>query len=198
MKVIGITGPIGSGKSYVSKIFSDNGFAVIDTDEVYHRLVDSETDVVNEIAEHFGNVRNKNGGIDRDALSKIVFSNKDALKELNLITHRHVLCETKKLLEFYKSNGQAFTVLEVPLMFEGGFDKLCDIVISVVADDSIRLERIMKRNGYSYSEAQNRLKNQKSNEFYIANSQKVLYNNVSNDVKIDVLRIIDELKNGGK
>lgn len=198
MKVIGITGPIGSGKSYVSKIFSDNGFAVIDTDEVYHRLVDSETDVVNEIAEHFGNVRNKNGGIDRDALSKIVFSNKDALMELNLITHRHVLCETKKLLEFYKNNGQAFTVLEVPLMFEGGFDKLCDIVISVVADDSIRLERIMKRNGYSYSEAQNRLKNQKSNEFYIANSQKVLYNNVSNDVENDVLRMIDELKNGGK
>ncbi len=197
MKVIGVTGPIGSGKSYVSELFAQNGFVVIDTDEVYHRLISVETDVVNEIVGYFGDVRNENGGIDRVALSQIVFSDADALRELNRITHKHVLCETKRILEEYRKNGKEFAVLEVPLMFEGGFDKLCDIVISVVADDSVRLERIMKRNGYSFVEAEKRLKNQKNNEFYIAKSQKVLYNNKSSNIEVDVLRLINELKNGG-
>ena len=195
MKVIGITGPIGSGKSYVSAIFSENGIPVIDTDDVYHRLISAYTDTVKEIVFFFGeSVLADNGGIDRARLGKIVFEDSSLLKKLNEITHKFVRIEAERILSDYRTQGKKAVVLEVPLMFESGFDKLCDTVISVIADDEVRVQRIMKRNGFSRSEAENRLKKQKDNKFYIANSNKVLYNNEDDDVKVAVQSIIDELK----
>lgn len=194
MKVIGVTGPIGSGKSYVCAIFAERGIPVIDTDAVYHELISKYTDTVKEIVSCFGeSVLNENGGIDRTALGNIVFSDSDALEKLNKITHKFVRLETEQLLEKYRKSDVSAVVLEVPLMFESGFDKLCDEVIAVIADDEERIERIMKRNGYTRLEAENRVKKQKDNNFYIANSNKVLYNNKDDDVKASALTLINKI-----
>ncbi len=194
MKIIGITGTIGSGKSFVSSIFSQHGIPVIDTDEVYHKLISHYTETVKEIVDEFGeSVLDGNGAVDRRVLGKIVFSDAKKLSKLNEITHKHVHRETLKLIDEYGALSKPVIAIEVPLMFESGFDKLCDEVICVVASRETCIKRIMKRNGISEIEAKNRIKNQKDSKFYIAKSSKVVYNNEDDDVYSAVNRIIEQL-----
>ena len=155
MKIIGITGPIGSGKSYVGDIFEEFGFPRIDTDKVYHGLISGYTDTVKELESEFGcSILNEDGGVDRRELGKIVFSDKAKLLKLNAITHKYVRVETERLIEKFRSEGYKAVIVEVPLMFESGFDKMCDEVLCVVADNDIRAERIVKRNGISKKDAE--------------------------------------------
>ena len=199
MIILGITGPIGSGKSYVADAICKRGFSRIDTDKVYHSLVNEPSPTVTALTEEFGKgILSKSGGIDRKKLSEIVFSDKEKLNRLNEITHRSVIEKTEEILSEYKNNGEKLTVIEVPLMFESGYDKRCDIVVSVVADEDVRVERICKRNGFSESEAKKRIKNQKNNKFYIENSSFTIYNSNNGDLdaQIDTLleRIFKEKK----
>lgn len=177
MRVIGVTGAIGSGKSYISSLFAKRGIPVIDTDEVYHSLVNTPTQTTSEIAEEFGvNVLNSDGSLNRIALAEIVFSNKAKLERLNEITHSRVKEVVLKELGELEKNGEKAVVLEVPLMFESGFDKLCDEIVCVVASEQTRVQRLMSRNGFSEAEAKKRIKNQKDSDFYIEKSTKIVYN----------------------
>lgn len=177
MKVIGITGTIGSGKSYISSLFANKGIPVIDTDEVYHALVDTHSETTSEIAEEFGaTVLNSDGSLNRGALAEIVFSDKSKLKRLNEITHSRIKEVVLERLNVFEKNGETAVVLEVPLMFESGFDKLCDEIVCVVASEQTRVQRLMSRNGFSEDEAKKRVKNQKDNDFYIEKSTKIVYN----------------------
>ena len=162
MIILGITGPIGSGKSYVSNLISSRGFPRIDTDKVYHDLVNGPSETVDALCCEFGKeILSGCGGIDRKKLSEIVFSDKDKLVKLNEITHKAVINKTEQLISEYKENGEKMLIIEVPLMFESGFDKRCDYVVTVVADEPTRIERICQRNAVSECEAKKRIKNQK-------------------------------------
>ena len=154
MKIIGVTGPIGAGKSYVMKLFEKYGLKTISTDEVYHSLINASSDLSNELIDIFGpNVAAKNGGIDRKKLADIVFSDKKSLERLNAVSHRYVEKETLKILDAYRTKSEKAVAVEVPLMFESGFDKHCDVVVCVVAGESTRIERIRHRNGLTEEEA---------------------------------------------
>lgn len=195
MKVIGITGSIGSGKSYVARLISEKGIPRIDTDEVYHDLVSRRTAVTEAIEKEFGReVIASDGSLDRSALGKIVFSDKDKLRVLNEITHEAVKAKVREMLERYRNAGETSVLVEVPLMFESGFDKECDEVICVVADDGVRLDRICKRDGLDPSDAKKRMKNQKDNDFYIANSSIIVYNNGSEDTEEQVSRVLERIR----
>ena len=193
MKIIGITGPIGSGKSYVGDIFEEYGFPRIDTDKVYHGLISGYTDTVKELEAEFGNeIVKEDGSVDRKKLGAIVFSDKAKLNRLNEITHKYVHIETVKLIEKYRAENYKAVVIEVPLMFESGFDKMCDEVICVVADNDVRVERIVKRNGISPKDAEIRIKNQKDNNFYIEKSTIVVYNNGNEDIRAQIEALISK------
>ena len=196
MKIIGVTGPIGAGKSYVMKLFEKYGLKTISTDEVYHSLINASSDLSNELIDIFGpNVAAKNGGIDRKKLADIVFSDKKSLERLNAVSHRYVEKETLKILDAYRTKSEKAVAVEVPLMFESGFDKHCDVVVCVVAGESTRIERIRHRNGLTEEEAQKRLKNQKDINFYIENSQIIVYNENDSKTEESVKKILARILN---
>lgn len=194
MKIIGVTGPIGSGKSYVGDILEEHGIPRIDTDKVYHGLISGYTDTVKELEAEFGKeIVKSDGSVDRKKLGEIVFSDKAKLSRLNEITHKYVHIETKDLIEAYRQESHRAVVVEVPLMFESGFDKMCDEIICVVADDDVRVQRIVKRNGISEKDAKNRIKNQKDNNFYIEKSTIVVYNNGNEDIRAQIEVLISKI-----
>ncbi len=191
MKIIGITGSIGSGKSHVANLINERGIPRIDTDEVYHGFVSKRSPMTEEIEKHFGSeVINPDGSLNRKELGKIVFSDPEKLQLLNSLTHETVKARVREMLADYQKAGEMAVLVEVPLMFESGFNKECDEVICVVADDDVRLERICKRDGISEKDAKKRMKNQKDNDFYIANSSIIVYNNGSEDISALVSSIV--------
>lgn len=194
MIILGITGPIGSGKSYVTDIICSHGFARIDTDKVYHSLINKPSKTVTALTNEFGEeILLENGGVDRKKLSEIVFSDKEKLKRLNEITHTAVIERTEELITEYERNGEKMTVIEVPLMFESGYDKRCDLVVSVVADEGVRVDRICKRSGISVSDAKKRIKNQKNNKFYIENSSFTIYNSNNGDLNAQIKTLFERI-----
>ena len=112
---------------------------------------------------------------------------------MNEITHAAVTEEIERILALYRANGTKAVTVQVPLMFESGFDKKCDMVICVVANTDIRVERICKRDGFSREEAKNRIKNQKEIDFYIANSDEKVYNNGYESIEEQILPIMRRL-----
>ena len=95
---------------------------------------------------------------------------------MNQLTHSAIIETILKKCKSLCKKGVLTVIVEVPLMFESGFDKHCSSVISVIANERTRIERIMKRNGFTEAEAQKRIKNQKNNDFYIENSDYIVYN----------------------
>lgn len=189
MKIIGITGPIGCGKSYVAQLIEKQGIPTVDADQVYHQLTSVPSPLVAELSKEFGEcILTSNGALDRQKLAPIVFKDPDELEKLNAITHKAILAEIKRHLDEYKNTGIKAVTLQVPLMFESGADKLCDAVLCVAASEEKRIERICQRDGISKKDAQNRIKNQKEIQFYIANSSETVYND-------DTVDLIEQINN---
>lgn len=180
MKIIGITGPSGAGKGAISEYMNTvHGFKVIDADKVYHDIISAPSDCVNELAEHFGKaILNENGGIDRRALSKMVFGeeNKEKLLLLNKITHKYVISEINKIIEKYAADGAEVCVIDAPLLIEAGVDEMCDYVIAVVAPKELRAKRIAARDGIDEEAALLRINSQKPYSFYEEKCDFILQN----------------------
>lgn len=180
MKVIGLCGGSGSGKGAVSKIFADFNIPVIDTDAIYHSITSSQSECLDAISAEFGRGVIKDGALDRPALAKIVFSseNSDILRSrLNEITHKYVLDEVKKYISLYESQGLEMCVVDIPLLFESGFDKRCDHTVAVIADLETRILRIIKRDGISRESAVDRINAQITNEELASRVDYVVENN---------------------
>lgn len=194
MKIIGLTSPIGCGKSYIASIFAEYGVPTIDSDKIYHSLVQSGSELLSKIENAFGkDVIGKDGALDRRYLSKIVFSDKEKLNKLNSITHEAVIQRILSLISEYEKKDTKAVTVQVPLMFESGFDHYCDIVICVCADLETRTERVQKRDACTREEALKKINSQKDIQFYIANSDKVVYNDICDHPRAQVLSILNEL-----
>ncbi len=196
MTVIGVTGPSGAGKGAVSEILSEKyGFSVIDADKVYHAMVSSPSSCLDEIIRHFGNsVIGEDGGLDRQALSKLVFGdeNRDKLTLLNSITHKYVVSEINRSVSQLRQDDIS-CVIDAPLLIEAGLDDICDLVISVLADKAIRIERIALRDGISVENASLRVSSQKNDDFYIKNCDVTVYNNSDASLlEKDLSRLLSE------
>ena len=194
MKVIGLTAPIGCGKSYIASIFASNGIPTIDSDEVYHSLLSPNSDMITNISNIFGSgVVTPKGELDRKALAAIVFSDKEKLEKLNQITHGAVVQNILDIISQHTQSGDKAVTVQVPLMFESGFEKHCDTVICVSAELDTRIDRICKRDNCNKEEALKKVNNQKDIQFYIAKSDKVVYNNNYDDPHTQVLTLLKEL-----
>ena len=192
MIVLGITGQSGSGKGEVAKYLSSMGFSVIDADAVYHNIITPPSKCLDELVFHFGKgIITAGGLLNRKSLAAMVFGkeNTEKLLLLNEITHKHVCREIRKILSSMKAMGCDLALIDAPLLIESGLDADCDFIISVVADRSIRLERIIRRDKISEEMAQKRVDSQKPAEFYIEKSDFLIENNG------DINSLCEQVKN---
>lgn len=136
---IAITGGIGSGKSTVADFIKKQGYAVYSCDEIYTELL-QKPGFVKKISDEFGGLILPDGSLDRKKLSKKVFGNSVALKSLNSLTHPAIMEEVLK-----RCNGHALTFAEVPLLFEGGYEKFFDGIIIVVREIEDRITSVVQR-----------------------------------------------------
>ena len=197
MKIIGLTGQSGAGKGTVAKILAENGIPHIDCDKIYHSMLKAEGECTKALIERFGKeILSEDGSVNRKKLANKVFLCDDKeknLADLNAITHSTVLKKCRELISEYKDQGKIAAAVDAPTLFESGFDKECDIILSVIAPIEIRLIRIMKRDELSREQALARFSAQKSEEFFIENSDYVIKNeHDEKELKNAVLKFIGE------
>ena len=181
MKIIGVTGGIGSGKSTVSSTLRDLGAAVVDADVISRNVTASGGRAYEELVEYFGNeIVGENGEIDRAKLASIAFSDKVRLHALNCITHKHVADKIAETVEFLKNSGKwDIIVIDAPIPVERGFLDLTDEVWVVVADLETRISRVVERSGYSAEEVKERIGSQLREDQYISIADETIINNGS-------------------
>ena len=144
MKIIGLCGGSGSGKSVVGAEFQKRGFIVIDTDKVYRNLTENKSHCLDALVCEFGGeILTPFGTLDRAKLRDVVFSDKEKLSLLNEITHKFILAEVRDIISKSVSLGVRGAVVDAPLLYESGFDKECHIVVAVTASRDLRISRIM-------------------------------------------------------
>ena len=178
MRIIGVTGGIGSGKSTVSKILASLGAHIIDADRLAKDIVEKGQKALGEIVDYFGpSVLDAEGNLDRKKLSDIVFKDEHKLGILNEITHSHV---AKKIIEKLNSlEPDEIAVVDAPIPIKHGFLDVVSEIWVVTADREIRIKRVMERSGLTYNEVEDRINLQLSDEYYKSISSIVIVNNGS-------------------
>lgn len=168
MKVFGLTGGTGSGKTVVANILREKNGYIIDADQIGHDIILKGKPAYDEIIKHFGTeILDENKEIIRRKLGEIVFSDKLKLNLLNECTHKHIVNEILRQIDYAKKGNFLCVVIDAALLIDVGLTDICDEIIVVVANDDVRLERIMKRDGITADVAKNRIKSQKPSNDYI-------------------------------
>lgn len=190
---IGLTGNIASGKSYIEELLKQKGIPVIDADEIVHEVLENNTSVINHIKKLFhGYDVLQNDKLSRPKVGRVVFRDEKKRRQLENILHPIVKIEIQNF--FDKNQDKPMAVASVPLLFETNMQSLFDKVILIVADEKIRLERLMKRNNLTEIEALERIKSQQSQESKIPLADFIINNSLTPEsTKSQLLRILDAI-----
>lgn len=157
--VIGLTGGIASGKSTASDYIRSKGYPVLDADTYAKKATAKGGPAYQGIIDHFGaELLQDDGEIDRRKLGAIVFNDDGERKVLNQLVHP----EVRRMMDADKDRlaEEGHVFLDIPLLFENGLDRQCDITLTVYVDQETQIERLMERNGFSHSEALSRINSQ--------------------------------------
>jgi dephospho-CoA kinase len=180
MKIIGLTGGIGSGKSTAAHILAEFGAKVIDADKVAHEVFNPGTEGLQQVVETFGKrVLDTNGEIDRKKLGDIVFNNPTALSTLNEIIHPRAYELTRSRLEEFRKQGVEVVVLEVILLVEAGWDHLADEIWVTVATEDTVVKRLQESRRLTKEEILTRIHAQTPNEERIKYADVIIENDGS-------------------
>jgi dephospho-CoA kinase len=193
MSIIGITGGIGSGKSTLSAKLREAGFSVYDTDAAARRLQNENTEIRNNITAIFGSKSYTDNVLNRSYIAGIVFNQPELLRKLNLIVHPAVRVDFKEWCTRHKKESTLF--LECAILFEGEFNKLVDKIILVTAPQSVRIQRVMKRDGVTESQVLQRINNQLSDADNVSKSDLIIDTNVTDIHKLDISSFLSSLTN---
>ena len=196
LKVIGLCGGSGSGKGTVAQIFNELGIPVIDADLLYHELTNEMSDCLVELVAYFGSSILVEGKLNRRVLADRVFraGGEVDLANLNKISHKYVKKKIIELIEFYNDLNKPGVIIDAPLLFESGLNKVCDIIISVISDIDTRIARIMYRDCIDHDRALQRINSQKSDEWLSKNSDIVIENNSTiSSLEEQIKKIVEQI-----
>lgn len=183
-KIVGLTGGIASGKSTISNFFKEQGIPVIDADRIAHEVMRAGEPAVEEIRQAFGNeVIQKNGEIDRDKLGVIIFESDEKRDKLNRIVHGEIRKRIKEKRNQLIEEKHPLIILDIPLLFEAGYDNEVDEVLLVYVDRETQIERLLARDSHlTRKDAINRIQSQMPLEEKVKRA----------DIKINNERTIEE------
>ncbi len=191
MKIIGLTGGIGTGKSTVSNIFKEHHIEIIDADKIARDIVKPGELALLEITEAFGSdILLEDGNLNRGKLADMVFGDSAKLEKLESITMKRIVEIIENKVKELRLRTCGFAIIDAPLLFEAGLDKLCDFVWVVTADEKLRIERVCNRDKITSEQVVSRVKNQKSATELAAKADELIDN--SGDI-IKLNQRIEEL-----
>lgn len=176
MRIVGVTGSSGSGKSSVCKLIEEKYDAeIIDADKIARDLSQKGTMYYESIVEAFGSKIVSNGNLDRKKLADIIYEDEEKRRLLNECTFGYIVREIKKQIN--KLNHKSIILIDAPLLFESELDTICDFVIAVVSTRENQIKRICERDNLDEEVAIKRLDTQKSNTFFEEAADYIIYNN---------------------
>ena len=193
-KIIGITGGISSGKSTVTNFLRQRGFQVVDADALVHQLQAPGGRLYNILVEHFGNqVVLKNGQLNRPLLASLIFSNPEE-QEWSKETQGQVILEELAALKNQLVKTEAIFFMDIPLLFEQGYESWFDEVWLIYLDRETQIERLMNRDKLSLEAAESRL----SSQWSLDKKKKLATHIIDNSGSLDQLlsQIISLLERG--
>ena len=173
MKVVGLTGGIGSGKSTIARLFAALGIAVYDSDIEAKKLINTSAEIKKRIVEVFGAEAYAEGGYNRAYMADIVFRNPDKLAVLNSIVHPVLADDFNQWVALQTS---PYVIKEAAILFESGSYKNCDFIITVTAPETLRISRCMSRDGSTEAQVRARMAQQWTDAQRIAFSDAVIEN----------------------
>jgi len=176
MKIVGLTGGIGSGKSTIAKWFIEKGIPVYDSDSEAKRLMNENSRIREQLLVLFGEGAYLNGELNRKFIASKVFEDKDLLEQLNQAVHPVV---REDFRNWAQNQAAPFVLQAAAILFESGAYKDCDYIISVVSEEELRIGRVMQRDSVPREQALNRIQNQWTDELRIVNSDFIIRNNSS-------------------
>lgn len=191
MITIGLTGGIGSGKTTIAQWFQEKGIPVYNSDFEAKKLMNENEDLIQQLIELFGDETYKNGEYNRSYVASKVFNDKELLNQLNAIVHPAVF---KHFDEWMDNQNSSFVVKEAAILFESGSYKDCDYIISVIADEEKRIDRVAKRDQLNEDQIRNRMKSQWTDQQRIEKSDFIIENNKDlNALKLEFEKVYDEI-----
>ena len=186
MKIIGLTGGIGSGKTTVAKAFHLLGVPIYIADEEAKKLMNTSKVIKRKLIALFGEQAYENNTLNKPFIAQIIFNDRDYLQKMNAIVHPKVANHFKK---WVAKQTAPYVIKEVAILFENGGHKLCDDVITVTAPLEIRIQRLLKRDHTTKEKIEAIIKNQWPDEEKIKLSKYVIENVDIEDTKLQVLKI---------
>ena len=194
MKIIGITGGVGAGKSTVLDYLREQFHAyVIQADQVGHQVMEPGEICYSQVIALFGeHILKKDKTIDRKAVSDVVFGNEEKLKKLNGIIHPAVRQSVLEEIQLQKEKKTAIVVVEAALLLEEHYEKFCDKVWYVHTDREIRISRLMENRGYSREKSENIISSQAPDEYFAKHADYIIRNN--GDIKDTWLQVEEGIR----
>ncbi|MBQ5841333.1 MAG: threonylcarbamoyl-AMP synthase [Clostridia bacterium] len=182
IRIVGLTGPTGAGKSTVAQVWRDKGVPIIDADELARQVTAPDSPCLQAIAEAFSPaILQEDGSLNRAELARLAFATPAETAKLNAITHPAILALMRQQLEDAADEGHPVAVIDAPLLFEAGVDGLCHHVVAVMAPKNKRLSRIMARDGIDEQAAARRMAAQQADDFYCRDGVSVLVNDTDEE-----------------
>ncbi|WP_297004995.1 dephospho-CoA kinase [uncultured Corynebacterium sp.] len=176
MRIIGLTGGIGSGKSTVSARLSELGATIVDADLIAREVVEPGEPALAELGEAFTGVIRADGTLDRAELARQAFATGEGTATLNAITHPRIHERTLRQFEDARAAGAPVLVYDMPLLIENGQTDMVDVVLVVDAPDDLRIRRLVEQRGLDEADARRRIAAQIDRETRLAAADVVLDN----------------------
>lgn len=191
MRIIGVTGSSGAGKTTLSKILNEReDVIVIDADKVVREMSIPGTKYLNSIKDTFGKeILLENEYLNRKALANKIYNDNSAREKLNALTFKYVVDEILQRIKNIKDEKISIVVIDAPLLFEAGLEKCCDSVVALIADKELKIKRICQRDNIDEKTAESRLNIQQDDSYYTKRADYVIVNKENYDLKAEIDKI---------
>lgn len=193
IRLIGLTGQSGAGKSTVSKIFEDNGFFTVDADKAAHEAMN-----IPQFLEEAGRLLPdciSDGSLDRKKVAFRVFSDRELLSEYEKIIYPYILRIIMRRIAEIRRSGGGLILLDAPTLFQSGLDGICSVIVSVVAPMDLKIARILERDGVPVEMVSSRISSQQSDKWFREKSDYTIVNNAElSDLVEKTLAVIEGIR----